>query len=753
MVSKSAKSRKSKKRQKKQTRFKKYFRYLIILFLFIAIIGGLFFFLVFDGAFGPLPGKAKLSSIKNEQASLVFTSDSVLIGKYFAENRTHVGWNDIPQNLVNALVATEDKRFFSHKGYDLRSYFRVLIKSIILGQNSGGGSTLTQQLAKNLYGRKNYGRLSLPINKLKEVIIASRLEDIYNKKELLLLYLNSVPFGENVFGVESAARRYFNKPARNLTTDESAVLVGLLKANTYYDPRLNPKNSLQRRNVVLSLMEKQHYLSDKEADSLKKLPLNLNYKNINSDPPAGYFIYQVKQKATEILDSIQNNTGVQYDLKTDGLKIYTTLNDHLQQLAKDAVKKQLSAIQPILNRQLTDNGFKTEWYQQQKKGKQKKHETEVFDWNGSQIKNMTPLDSLWHYYSMLNAAVLITNPKNGAVLTWIGGNSYNYLPFDMVLSHRQIASAFKPVLYATALENGYGPCTYLNNTEKTYPEYDGWKPENYSHQSTPDSTVALWYALTHSMNIPTVDLYFKVGNEKLLNSCKKLGFPEVSNNMPSIALGSMDLSLEEIVKAYGTFADEGKMNSLFMIEKITNASGEVIYQHKSTEEEDIFDKGTTQILTAILQQVINQGTGRSIRSRYGIKADLAGKTGTSQNYSNAWFMAYTPDIVIGTWVGARTPDVHFDNGYGSGAALALPVAGEVIVGIEKNRELSRQYLTPFNLPTDTYSFLQCDPYRQKGVKGFFNRLIQKKTQPADTTTLKKKENKIINFFKRLFKRK
>lgn len=741
---------------KRRSPLRKIIRISILTLISIALLGALFFASVYLGVFGTIPGKTKLLSISNEQASLVYSSDSVLIGKYFAENRTNVGWNDIPQNLVNALVATEDKRFFTHRGYDLRSYFRVLVKSILLRQNSGGGSTLTQQLAKNLFGRKDYGFLSLPVNKLKEVIIASRLEEVYTKEELLLLYLNSVPFGENVYGVESAAHRYFNKNARDLTPDESAVLVGLLRANTYYDPRVNPENSIQRRNVVLTLMEKQHYLTPAETDSLKKLPLNLNYNNIGLQAPAGYFVYQVRQRAQKILDSLNSAKGTNYDLETDGLKIYTTLNSRLQQMARDAVRKQLSYMQPMLDRQLTYNGFKKTWDQQHRKLKNARHAVELFTWKGTQTKNISSLDSLWHYYKMLNAAVLVTSPKTGAVLTWVGGNNYSYLPFDMVQSHRQIASAFKPVLYGTALENGYEPCTYLENTEKTYPEYQDWQPENYSHTSTPDSTVALWYALTHSMNIPTVDLYFKVGREELLNTCQQLHFPEIKDDAPSIAIGTLDLSLQEIVRAYGAFANRGRMNSLFMINQITDASGRVLYQRDTTEPETIFSEETTQSLTAILQQVINQGTGVSIRSRFGIKAPLAGKTGTAQNFSNAWFLAYTPDIVLGTWVGARTPDVHFSNGLGAGASLALPIVARVIQGIERNPNLSNQYLTPFVIPETTYSFLQCDPYRQKGIKGFFNRLFQgnKKATPAsDTSNLKKKENRVINFFKRLFKRK
>ncbi|MBE0650432.1 MAG: transglycosylase domain-containing protein [Bacteroidales bacterium] len=744
-------------RTKKKSPLKKILLYSSIAILSVALFSILLFFMVYMGAFGSLPNKEKLLAIHTEQASLVYSSDGVIIGKYFAKNRTNVGWNDIPDNLVHALVATEDRRFFTHQGYDLRSYFRVLVKSILLGENTGGGSTLTQQLAKNLYGRHDYGFLSLPIDKIKEVIIASRLEDVYSKKELLLLYLNSVPFGENVYGVESAAHRYFNKQARDLTPDESAVLVALLKANTYYDPRLHPEHSIQRRNLVLTLMEQQHYLSPEEATRLKKLPLKLDYENVSLDAPAGYFVYQVKQRAIKILDSIQGKTGKDYNIETDGLKIYTTLNVQIQRFAREAVKRQLAVMQPRLDRELENSRFKKQWFRQHHIKNDSRREVDLFTWNGIQTKNITQLDSLWYYYKMLNAAVLVTNPKNGAVLSWIGGNNFRYLPFDMVLSHRQIASTFKPVLYGTALENGYSPCTYLNNEEKKYPNYQDWEPQNYDHSSSTDSTVAFWYALANSMNIPTVDLYFKVGRENLINTCNKLDFPAITGNDPSIAIGSLDLSLAEIVRAYGTFANNGEMNNLFMINKITDASGNILYQRNSSESEQVFSKETCQTLTAVLQQVINQGTGIDIRKRYGIQADLAGKTGTAQDYSNAWFMAYTPDIVLGTWVGASTPDVHFYDGNGTGASLALPIVANVIRGIEKNPELSLKYLTPFNIPENTYAFLQCDPYRQIGIKGFFNRLFQGKAKSDNrsphATKEKKNESGIVSFFKKLFGRK
>lgn len=723
--------------EKQQRLLKKAFKYILVLIIAITLFIGAFFVAVYAGVFGKLPSKETLKAINNEEASLVFSEDNFIIGKYFAKNRTNSTWKEIPAHLKDALIATEDKRFFSHKGYDTQSYLRVFFKSILLGGDSGGGSTLTQQLVKNLYGRKNYGFLSMPVNKAKEIAIAARLEAIYNKEELLMLYLNSVPFGENMYGVETAANRYFNKSVAQLYIEESAVLVGLLKANTYFNPRINPANSVERRNTVLQLMMNEKYLTAKVTDSLQKLPLNLNYKNITSNAPAGYFVHQVKQQALKIVEALKIDSGKVYNLETDGLKIQTTLNLQVQNLASNGIKKQLSVMQQLLDKELESQNFKKGWLKTQPKKlktsevESKKRAIEVFEWNGMQTRKMHKLDSLWHYYKMLHAAVLIVNPKNGNVVAYIGGNDFKTLPFNMINSHRQIASAFKPILYATALENGFETNTYLENKEKEYPEYDNWKPQNFDYKHTPDSTIALWYALANSMNLPTVDLYAKVDEEDLLNTLKRLNFPAIKKVTPSIALGTLDVSLSEITKAYASFANKGEMNELVTITKITDNKGTIIYENEPATAKTVFSKETNDKITAILQKAIDEGTGVKIRNQYGIRTDLAGKTGTAQNYSNAWFMAYTPNLVIGTWVGASSPNVHFYSGTGSGSSLALPISAYILKGMEADPKLRAKYLTLFEIPDEVYESLESDPYREIGIEGFFKRLF----------TIKRNKNK------------
>jgi len=709
----------------KKLLLKKILKYFLVLLSFFLLLCVLLFFAVYSGTFGSLPDKKALKAFSNEEASLVISSDSVIIGKFFAENRTNISEKEIPDHLKKALIATEDKRFFTHSGYDLQTYFRVFFK--LWSKNKGGGSTLTQQLIKNLYGRRNYGFL--------------RMEEVYNKEELLLLYLNSVPFGEDVYGVEAASHRYFNKPARKLKVEESAVLVGLLKANTYFNPRMNPQNSVVRRNTVLALMEKENYLTKAASDSLQKIPLSLNYENMNADAPAGYFVYQVQKKTQEILEGIRLKTGKEYDLKKDGLKIYTTLNMQIQQLTTEGIHTHLNGMQKLLDKELQHRAVKKQWLRKQVKlygaDYSAKKKLEVFDWTGVATREMTKTDSLWYYYKMLNASVLITNPRDGSVITWIGGNDFKRLPFDMVLSHRQIASTFKPFLYATALENNISPCTYLKNIQKVYPEYKNWEPQNFDHTSTKDSTVALWYALANSMNLPTLDLYFKTGRKELINTCNRLHFPSTRDDSPSIALGTLDLSLYEAVRAYGAFANQGEMTEPVMINKITDAKGTVLYERKIAQPEKVFSEKTTEMITAILQRAINQGTGTRIRSRYALRADLAGKTGTAENYSNAWFIAYTPDLVVGTWVGGTSPDIHFYSGNGSGATLALPIVGNVLRAMEHNARWRKQFLTRFTIPESVSNDLNCAPYKETGIKGFFNRLFHWKTKNKEPRTKNK----------------
>lgn len=739
----------------------------------------LFFSFIYMGVFGPLPSKEDLKSIHNEQASLVYSADGELLGKYFAENRTNISIDEIPRHLLHALIATEDKRFYEHQGYDIRSYFRVIFKSILLGdKSSGGGSTITQQLVKNLYGRNDHSFLSMPISKVKEAIIAARMEEVYSKEEVLLLYLNSVPFGEEVFGIEAASIRYFDKHAFELNIQESAVLVGILKANTYYNPRLNPENAKRRRNQVLALMSNENFILTKVKDSLQQMPLELSYANYQIESPAAYFIKQVKKRALNILEEKNTQQGYTYDLEKDGLRIYTSLNYEIQTSAKTASAHHLSKMQKLLDKNLAQRGSRKIWeksllgtYSSEELKELKKRE--IFTWNGIETQEISLSDSLWHYHTMLHAAVLVSEPSSGRVLSWIGGNHFRYLPYDMIFAERQMASSIKPFIYAAGLESGLQPCSYLENEVKNYDKYQNWKPENYNRIDTKDSTVALWYALANSMNLPTVDLYFKTGHQHIADLLRRVKIEAPSQETPSMSLGTLDVSLLQLVEAYSTLANGGAYpEKLVMIDSICDTHGKTIYKNKQIAGEQVISDSIVSQITQILQEAIHQGTGRQIRKRFGITSDLAGKTGTAHNYSNAWFMCYTPNLVIGTWVGARSPEVHFNNGLGSGSALALPISGEILSSIEKDKTLKKEYLQSFPNGSSHPSFFECPPYREKGVDGFFHRLFvgekDKELQSKDSSELisnkekrkakkeaqkkkKKDKTKVSKFFDRIFK--
>ncbi|NPD83664.1 penicillin-binding protein [Lentimicrobium sp. L6] len=741
----------------------------------------LFFSFIYIGIFGPLPSQEELKDIHKEEASLVLSSDGKLLGKFFAENRTNISFKEIPPHLLQALIATEDKRFYEHEGYDVRSYFRVFFKSILLGdKSSGGGSTITQQLVKNLYGRNYHSFLSMPINKVKEAIIAARMEEVYSKEEILLLYLNSVPFGEEVFGIEAAAIRYFDKHAFELNIQESAVLVGVLKANTFYNPRLNPNNATGRRNQVIQLMAKEEFISTEESDSIQQMALDLSYANYQIASPAAYFVRQVKKRVTSILEDIKSPNGQAYNLEKDGLVIHTSLNSKIQEFASQASQKQLSKMQLLLDKELNRRNYRRNWEKSLLQDYSKTELTdrknrEVFDWDGIKVEEMSLADSLWHYHKMLNSAVLITEPSTARVLSWLGGNNYRYLPYDMIFAQRQIASTIKPFIYAAGIESGLSSCDYLENEVKEYEAYKGWKPENYNHQQTKDSSVAMWYALIKSMNLPTVDLYFKTGHDAVADLLRRLNIHVPKNETPALALGALDASLYEMTLAYGTLANGGNIHKdLSMIDSITDANGYLIYKNPISKPSTAIDEQVCAQISSILQKAINEGTGRQIRYRFGIRSDLAGKTGTAQNYSNAWFMSFTPNLVIGTWVGARSPEVHFKGGLGSGSALALPISGDILQNIEKNKILKNEYLNSFSTDTTLLSILDCPAYKEKGVDGFFHRLFngkgedknikvdsgrtiskKDKRQAKKDTRRKKKEDKektkVGKFFDRLFK--
>ena len=716
---------------------------------------GLLIWLVNLGVFGKLPTKEEIAAIRNEEATLILANDGTIIGKVFAEDRTNIPFGSIPKHLIHALVSTEDQRFYQHEGVDSRSYIRVFLRTIVGGdQSGGGGSTLSQQLVKNLYGREKHGLLTLPVNKIKEALVAARLEQVYDKNDVLTLYLNSVPFGEDLYGVEAAARRYFNKPAQRLKVEEAAVLVGMLKANTSYNPRLHPERSRERRNLVLRLMATRGHLTAAEVDSLQLLPLTIDYRGRDALDLYGYFTERVGREARKILADLGKKNGRTYDIEKDGLRIHTTLDPTLQHMAQEALFTHLTTMQPKLDRELKVGKVRAAW--EKRKGKKadaawKKNTTEVrdvFTWDDAEPKAMSYRDSLWHYHSLLNGAVYMVEPSNGKVRAWVGGDHHRYLPLDLVISRRSIASTIKPVIYAAALEEGMEPCTSLSNEMKVYPEHQGWSPQNYDGSS--GGEVSMWFALAQSMNLPTVDLYFRTGEKRLARTMNALGLPGKAAAKPAVALGAADISLQEIVRAYGAFANRGRRVEPVLIEKITDAQGKVLFKAKGSGGRQAIEERTALLVSAMLRRAVDQGTGASLRGRFGVSIPVAGKTGTSQDYGDAWFVGYTPGLVVGSWVGAREPSVHFSSGQGAGAQLALPLVGPVFAGIERSPDLRRKYVRSFpSLETDSLTFDCPARHEPSAIEEVIDEVFGPKRHgvPMEDTT--KKEN----LLKRLFGKK
>ncbi len=737
---------------------KKIFKYSTILLLIGLIAVATFLATLFLGGFGKIPSKKDLESIKNESATLIISKDGELIGKLFSENRTNISYDSLPQSLVNALIATEDARFYEHEGIDGVALLRVLFKSILLAdRSSGGGSTLSQQLAKNLFGRKEYGKISVGVNKLKEIILANRLESIYSKEEIIELYFNTVPFGENVYGIEAAAQRFFTKSVSKLQVEEAAMLVGMLKANTKYNPKLHPENALNRRSIVLHQMNKYNYLSNKNLDSINSLPLTLNYSNLIRHGKAPYFVSQVEKELKAILTQVEKSTGVRYDYKKDGLTVNSTLNSNLQLAAQNSLKKHLSKMQKQLDKLYSYGVSKKEITALANKlaardkidiNDKEEKERRLFYWENQDSGIRTTVkDSIIHILSQLHAGILALNPNNGAIAAWVGGINFMFYPFDQLLAKRQLASTFKPILYAEALRKGRNLCDYISNEPIELSDYDNWSPSNYDGKS--GGSYSLAAALAYSKNIPTVHLYFETELSSLAQLWNNLGFIDNLNEGPSVILGTNSVNALELAVAYSTFANNGKLVNPYTIESIYNQEGELIYKKEETKSERVLDVITTKKINTILEKAINQGTGNAIRNRYGLKFPFAGKTGTSQNYADAWFVGYNKNLLIVSRVGASYPSIHFKSGsLGSGSALALPLTALTLKEAILNDDFRKLM---YNSQLNSIGAVGCDDFKEADfVDQIFNVFKKKESSLENEQKRAKKKKKVKGFFKKVF---
>ncbi len=713
-----------KKHSTKKIRKKKTFWKIVwSTILFFILLGSLFFILVFLGVLGPVPSKRQLQVINNPVASEVYSSDGKILGRYYIENRSNVRFDEISPNVINALIATEDARFYEHRGIDEIALMRVLVKSILLrNESAGGGSTLSQQVAKNLFPRVDYGPISMAINKLREAIIAYRLERIYTKQQILALYLNTVPFAENTYGIEVASERFFSKKPSQLDVDEAAVLVGMLKANNYYNPRTHPDRSKGRRNVVIEQMVKNEYLTEQQGEKYKAKPLELKYRVISyNQGPAPYFLEMLKPQLIEWCANHTDESGDNYNLYTDGLKISTTIDYNLQYYAQLSVKEYMKNLQRVFDNRLkyrnifkekpevlqsaikNSPGYKEKVkaglkYNDILKEYNKKVHTTYFTWDGLKDTTVTRLDSLKHSLTFLNTGFIAIDPHKGDLKAWVGGIDFRFFKYDHVTSPRQTGSAFKPIVYLSALESGVPADKYFENQFKIYKDYDDWAPKN-SHDEY-GGYYTMKGSLAKSLNTVSVEILMAGGIENAITTAKKLGISADLPDYPSIALGVASISLKELTEAYAGIVNDGVPIKTHYLVQISDSNDKVLetFEYKNPNQ-TVVSPENCRAVVQMMEAVIEDGTGGAIRNTYNITSSFAGKTGTTQNNSDGWFMGATPDLVAGCWVGADDPRVHFrSTTYGQGAYMALPIVGKFFNKTYHDSKYASLQYNQFNLP-------------------------------------------------------
>lgn len=668
----------------------------------LGIIGLLLLVFLFTwmGLFGSVPNKKTLLSIRQPEASKIYSVDGKLMGKYYTKNRNTLKFEDIPPAFMNSLIATEDSRFWTHTGIDFRSWMRVFVKRMLMGQESaGGGSTLSQQLAKNLFPRKDFFVASMLVNKFREFIIATRLEDVYTKEELLTFYINTVPFGENIYGLDAAADRYYSKTADLLNIEECAMLVGLLKATSYYNPNNFPDRALTRRNVVLNQMKVNGMIDSLSYDSLSHIPLNLSYqRNTDSEGIALYFRNHIRPILLEWCEKHTKPDGQPYNLNTDGLRIYTTIDFGMQQYAEEALKIHLSKLQQNFDQQFTDwkpyeaplkdAVERSPRYQALKaKGYTEEQITDSLNvaipmkwwtWNGLVDTTASPMDSIKHNLSTLQGAVVAIDPKTGGVMTWVGGNDAEQFNIDYAQTPRHPGSSFKPFVYATAIDQGMDPCTYYANRRIAYPQFDGWSPGNAD--GLYEGIYSLNGALAKSINTIAVQVILDAGIDNVIQRARRMGIKGEIRPIPSVALGTAEVTLMELVSAYNTFLNRGAHRPYYFITRIEDQDGTVLEEFKPEPTTGVFTAETCGIINQMLANVVDRGTASVIRyPEYDIRGAFAGKTGTSQFHSDGLFVGYTPKFIAGTWVGCFDRRVSFNSlRDGMGSKTALPIWAEFL---------------------------------------------------------------------------
>lgn len=735
--------------------------------LILSICGSaLAFTAIWNGWIGYMPPIEDLQNPINRFATQVYSSDGKVLGTYNLnkENRIVIPYSKISKHLIDALVATEDERFYEHSGVDFIALGRAIVKRGLLGQASaGGGSTITQQLAKQLYSEQVHNSLERILQKPIEWVIAVKLERNYTKEEIIALYLNYFDFLHNAVGIKTAANTYFNKEAKDLNIAESAMLIGLCKNPSLFNPVRFPDRARDRRNIVLGQMLKVGYLSQAEYDEYSAMPITLHFhRTDHKDGNATYFREFLRQymmaekpditdypswnKQQYTLDSIAwvsdplygwcnknfKKDGKPYNIYTDGLRIFTTIDSRMQLYAEEAVYGHVTKfLQPAFNKEnrnkknapftgalsasqlrsiLNRSMYQSERYRNMKSTGASEEEIRasfnkpvdmtIFTYHGDIDTLMTPMDSIKYYKSFLRAGFMSMDPKTGAVKAYVGGLDYNHFMYDMVTGgHRQIGSTIKPFLYALAMENGYSPCDMAPNVQKTYiVAGQAWTPRNASHARY-GQMVTLKWGLAHSNNWISAYLMSKLNPQLFVSTLHEFGInnPDIHPSM-SLCLGPCDVSVAEMVSAYSVFANHGIRTAAMFVSHIEDNEGNVIASFQPRMNEVISAESANKMLV-LLRGVVDGGTAGRLRYKYHLEGEIGGKTGTTNKNSDAWFIGFTPQLVTGIWVGGEDRDIHFDNmAMGQGATMALPIWAYYMKKVYRDRALGYNNKVSFGLP-------------------------------------------------------
>jgi len=700
-------------KQKKPIKTKSGYKKYLIIFWSIIVLVILFnvflFSLISTGKLGYMPTFEELENPKSSLASEIYSEDLELLGKYYIENRSDTRFSELDTNLVNALLATEDIRYYNHSGIDLKALIRA-VSGALMGQNKGGGSTITQQFAKLLFHERPDSKVKRVIQKLNEWVIATKLEQRYSKDEIIALYFNKFDFVNNAVGIKSASKIYFNTTPDSLKLEEAAVLVGMLKNPALYNPVRRPDTVKFRRNVVLRQMSKYGYLPDSVYDSVRLIPVDMT-KFSRQDHISGqatYFREYLRGKLKKWCRENFKPNGIPYDLYKDGLRIYTTLDSELQQYAEEAVIEHLSLdLQPTFFKHWNGHSNAPFYFEKNAKQEIKKilnqamHRSEryrklklagvpadsialnfntpvpmrIFTWNGEIDTVMTPMDSIHYYKFFLQAGLMSMEPTSGYVKAYVGGINYKHFQYDHVTQGaRQVGSTFKPFLYTLAMQNGLSPCTKIANIQPIIylDNGDTWEPRN-STSKDKGLEITLQYALATSNNWISGHLIKRFSPQSVVKIAHNMGVKNFLDPVPAIVLGSSDLSLYEMVGAMNTYANKGVFIEPIFITRIEDKNGNIIETFVPNQNEAMSEE-TAFLMLQLMKGVVSYGTGIRLRLKYELENPIAGKTGTTNNHSDGWFMGITPDLTTGVWVGCEDRSAHFRTLYlGQGANMALPI--------------------------------------------------------------------------------